>query len=162
MATQSLSYKTTIHERMLSAATRHALLREAFNKIGLEPDVDRWYPDAAARKQIVIACAELEAVVPGAKPGSCSWNGAYGVRDGFLRNPRPCRSLKKMGSPAASLRTMPPRSRNSSVQRRAGASFIVFASPAQWWLEYYSELHRYLRTRFSCVLENERLQVFRL
>ncbi|MDZ8185429.1 MAG: glycosyltransferase [Nostoc sp. ChiSLP02] len=43
-----------------------------------------------------------------------------------------------------------------------GASFIVFGSPAFWWLDYYAEFVRYLRTRFRCVLENERLVVFDL
>jgi len=46
--------------------------------------------------------------------------------------------------------------------RQAGASFVVFAWPASWWLEYYSGLHRHLRSRFRCVLENDRLVVFDL
>ncbi|MEH2232632.1 MAG: glycosyltransferase family 2 protein [Nostoc sp.] len=44
----------------------------------------------------------------------------------------------------------------------AGASFIVFGWPAFWWLDYYIEFARYLRTKFRCVLENERLVVFDL
>jgi hypothetical protein len=46
--------------------------------------------------------------------------------------------------------------------RRAGASFIVFGWPAFWWLECYAELSGYLRTRFPCPLDNERLIVFDL
>ncbi len=46
--------------------------------------------------------------------------------------------------------------------RREGASFIAFAWPAFWWLEYYSGFHRYLRSEFRCVLENDRLVVFDL
>src|SRR5262249_54935037 len=46
--------------------------------------------------------------------------------------------------------------------RRAGASFIVFGWPAFWWLEYYSEFLGYLRARFPCPLENERLIIFDL
>lgn len=42
----------------------------------------------------------------------------------------------------------------------AGANFIVFGWPAFWWLDYYAEFHRYLRTKFRCVLDNERLVVF--
>jgi CelD/BcsL family acetyltransferase involved in cellulose biosynthesis len=45
---------------------------------------------------------------------------------------------------------------------QAGARFMVFAWPAFWWLEYYEELHRYLRSRFRCLLENERIVVFDL
>lgn len=46
--------------------------------------------------------------------------------------------------------------------RQSGAIFIVFAWPAFWWLDFYSELSRYLRSKFRCVLENERLIVFDL
>ena len=46
--------------------------------------------------------------------------------------------------------------------RAGGGAFIAFAQPAFWWLEYYRELHRHLRARFPCVLENERLVVFDL
>jgi predicted O-methyltransferase YrrM/SAM-dependent methyltransferase len=46
--------------------------------------------------------------------------------------------------------------------RRAGASFLAFAWPAFWWLDYYVGFHRHLRSRFRCALENERLIVFDL
>src|SRR5262249_46325984 len=46
--------------------------------------------------------------------------------------------------------------------RQAGARFMAFAEPAFWWLEYYSAFADYLRARFPCVLENERLVVFDL
>lgn len=46
--------------------------------------------------------------------------------------------------------------------RRAGAHFIVFGWPAFWWLDYYSELHSYLRSAFPCILQNDRLVAFDL
>jgi glycosyltransferase involved in cell wall biosynthesis len=46
--------------------------------------------------------------------------------------------------------------------RRAGASFIAFAWPAFWWLEYYRALQRHLETTFRQVLRNERLIVYDL
>jgi polysaccharide pyruvyl transferase WcaK-like protein len=46
--------------------------------------------------------------------------------------------------------------------RQAGAGFMVFAAPAFWWLEYYAGLHAHLRSKFRCVLENDRLVVFDL
>jgi hypothetical protein len=46
--------------------------------------------------------------------------------------------------------------------RQSGANFIVFAWPAFWWLEYYSEFSRHLRSHYRCILENERLVVFDL
>jgi CelD/BcsL family acetyltransferase involved in cellulose biosynthesis len=46
--------------------------------------------------------------------------------------------------------------------RGSGAGFMVFGWPAFWWLEYYAGLHRYVRSRYRCLLENERLVVFDL
>jgi SAM-dependent methyltransferase len=46
--------------------------------------------------------------------------------------------------------------------RRTGASHIAFASPSFWWLEHFGEFARRLRGQFPCVLENERLVVFKL
>jgi hypothetical protein len=46
--------------------------------------------------------------------------------------------------------------------RQAGADFMIFGWPAFWWLDYYPGLHAHLRTRFPCLLRNERLVVFDL
>jgi hypothetical protein len=46
--------------------------------------------------------------------------------------------------------------------REAGARFLVVAWPAFWWLDYYTGMHQHLRSRFRCLLENERLVVFDL
>jgi hypothetical protein len=46
--------------------------------------------------------------------------------------------------------------------RRSGASFIVFAWPAFWWLEHYVGLREHLRSEYRCVLENECLIAFDL
>jgi glycosyltransferase involved in cell wall biosynthesis len=46
--------------------------------------------------------------------------------------------------------------------RQSGASFIVFAWPAFWWLEYYSEFHSYLRSRYPSPVKNDRIVVFDL
>lgn len=46
--------------------------------------------------------------------------------------------------------------------RRSGATFIVFAWPAFWWLDHYSRLHLHLRSKFRRVLENDRLVAFDL
>jgi hypothetical protein len=46
--------------------------------------------------------------------------------------------------------------------RQAGASFLVVAWPAFWWLECYNGLQQHLCSSFRCLLENERLVVFDL
>lgn len=46
--------------------------------------------------------------------------------------------------------------------RGEGAGFVVFAWPAFWWLEYYAGFGAWLRSRFPCVLDNDRLVIFDL
>jgi SAM-dependent methyltransferase len=48
------------------------------------------------------------------------------------------------------------------AQKREGASFLVVAWTAFWWLEFYSPFGAYLRSTFAPVLENERVVVFDL
>ncbi len=46
--------------------------------------------------------------------------------------------------------------------RRDGATFIVFAWPGFWWMEYYSGFASHLRGNYRAVVENERVVVFNL
>jgi exopolysaccharide biosynthesis predicted pyruvyltransferase EpsI len=46
--------------------------------------------------------------------------------------------------------------------RNAGASRIIFAWTAFWWLDYYTGFHEHLRSNYRCVLQNEQLVVFDL
>jgi hypothetical protein len=46
--------------------------------------------------------------------------------------------------------------------RRDGASHVAIAWPAFWWLDYYAGFNSHLRSRYPCILENERLVVFDL
>jgi len=46
--------------------------------------------------------------------------------------------------------------------REAGAGFIVFGWPYLWWLDHYHGLTQHLRSKFSCVRENDALVVFDL
>jgi SAM-dependent methyltransferase len=46
--------------------------------------------------------------------------------------------------------------------RTQGAQYLAFTWPAFWWLEHYREFSQRLRSEFRCVLENERLVIFKL
>ncbi len=46
--------------------------------------------------------------------------------------------------------------------RQSGAGYIVFAWPAFWWLDYYTEFHGYLESEFRCILRNNNVVVFDL
>ena len=47
-------------------------------------------------------------------------------------------------------------------QQEEGASFIVFAPPAFWWLDYYKGFHEYLKSTFPCLLNNKRFVIYDL
>ena len=46
--------------------------------------------------------------------------------------------------------------------KESNANFLVFAWPAFWWLTYYAGFHRYLRSKFKCILDDECLVIFDL
>jgi hypothetical protein len=46
--------------------------------------------------------------------------------------------------------------------KREGASFLVFAWPAFWWLEHYAAFASHVRRQYRCRLTNARLRVFEL
>lgn len=43
-----------------------------------------------------------------------------------------------------------------------GASSIIFAWTAFWWLDHYKELYNYLVEKYRCLLKNDRLVIFDL
>ena len=47
-------------------------------------------------------------------------------------------------------------------QREAGAGFIVFIWQTFWWLDYYTGLRNYLRSRFPCILEDSECVIYKL
>ncbi len=61
----------------------------------------------------------------------------------------------------------PPADSDSAISelnrhRRNGATHIVFAWPAFWWLEHYQGLHQKLQEQARCILRNDRLVIFEL
>ena len=46
--------------------------------------------------------------------------------------------------------------------RRDGATFIAFAKPSFWWLDYYAGFHRHLRTTYPCVHVSDLVLAFDL
>ena len=46
--------------------------------------------------------------------------------------------------------------------RKKGAGFLAFAGHAFWWLDCYAGLARHLRERHRCLLENDRVVLFKL
>jgi len=48
------------------------------------------------------------------------------------------------------------------LRRDGSAGFIAFGWHTFWWLDYYEEFAAHLRSRFRCVMENQRLIIFDL
>jgi hypothetical protein len=48
------------------------------------------------------------------------------------------------------------------MQQQEGARFIAFGWPSFWWFDHYKNFTSYLRNKFKCILENDRLVVFDL
>lgn len=46
--------------------------------------------------------------------------------------------------------------------RLAGAGYLAVGWNCFWWLEHYPRWHRHLRASFPCLLENERVTLFKL
>jgi|GEM_PF-7049330 len=45
--------------------------------------------------------------------------------------------------------------------QKAGAGYLVFGWPAFWWVEHYSSFYQHLLAHSSCLMKNERIEVFR-
>jgi len=85
----------------------------------------------------------------------------WGIEE-FLRGRRCLPFLARNGSYWG-----PPADDESAIgelekMRVSGASFIVFAWPAFWVLDHYSQFYRYLKSECALVLENESLIAFDL
>ena len=46
--------------------------------------------------------------------------------------------------------------------RSAGMEFLALAWPSHWWLDHYADFSDYLRQKYSCSFQNERLVLFDL
>jgi glycosyltransferase involved in cell wall biosynthesis len=85
------------------------------------------------------------------------WGGGQ-VLDGWLCVPFLGRNGVSWGPPPDDCTAI----RELERLRQVGANFIVFASPALWWLDYYSGFHRHLQSAFRRVFRSGYLVVFDL
>lgn len=52
--------------------------------------------------------------------------------------------------------------RETERLRQTGANIMAIVWSSFWWLEYYKGLNQYLRCKYACLIENERVVVFDL
>jgi SAM-dependent methyltransferase len=119
------------------------------------------YLEAIHEQQVQQATVEIAATIPPGDTLILVDQDEWGIGElvgGRRRLPFPERDGRYWG--------LPPDDANAIQElerlRRSGASFIVIAWPAFWWLDYYAKLHDYLRSQFRCVLRNDRLVAFDL
>jgi glycosyltransferase involved in cell wall biosynthesis len=126
---------------------------------GVEAEVDRWRRHSWWHRQHQ-AAEELRAVIDTGATfvfvDGMTWN-LDELGDGRCPLPFVERNGTYWGPPADDATAIAELHR----MRQAGARYIVFAWTCFWWLQHYAGFHRHLR-RFECLLENERLLVFRL
>lgn len=114
----------------------------------------RWVDDAH------VIAGELAALVPPAATFILVDQGEFGILVAGGRTALPFveREGQYWGPPADDREAV----QEVERLRRRGASFMVFARPAFWWLEHYGGLRAYLHARFRCAREHERLIAFDL
>jgi lipopolysaccharide biosynthesis glycosyltransferase len=130
---------------------RTALMEHTWS---LHEEDDRWMKTLARSVQLleeVIAEGESFILVDEA-----TWPG--GMLDGRYAIPFLEANGRYAGIPADDSTAI----REFERLREAGASYIVFVEPALWWLDYFSEFSRRLRSSCQCVMTTDRVVAFRL
>lgn len=137
-----------------------AVLRQHFGRIGRRVNMHAWKRNSWWHR-LDLAVQEIATLPHPERPIIVADEGAWevGPIDGRRRIPFLERDGHYGGSPSdgdTAIREL------ERLRQQTGASNIVFAWPAFWWLDYYTDFHDYLRSHFPCVLENERLVAFDL
>ncbi|HXJ38862.1 MAG TPA: glycosyltransferase family A protein [Bryobacteraceae bacterium] len=157
---QSLKFEDRVRFDLALVDYASNAVEEHCAKLGIRVDREQWQALSWARRVQQSAQDIVKLVPPGASfvlVDEGKWK-----TDPFLAGRKRIQFLayegQYWGNPpddAAAIREL-------ERLRGAGADFIVFAWSAFWWFDYYSGLHRYLRSNFPCVLENDRIAAFEL
>ena len=138
---------------------RSASLSEHCRTIGINVDPERWKRNSWFHR-LRLATQDIAALIPAGDDFILVDDGAWRMDVKAGRRPIPFleRDGQYWGLPPDDETAV----RELERLRQAGAGYVVFAWPAFWWLDYYARLHHHLRSRFRCVLENDRIVVFNL
>ncbi|HEX6508830.1 MAG TPA: glycosyltransferase [Chloroflexota bacterium] len=154
-------YRATFDERLKRDLQRFdhrsAILSGYCRDMGLEPDEAAWKAQSWYQR-LKSAMEDLAGIVPPGSTFALADEGVWGMdrHAEYKVVPFPERGGVYWGAPPDDATAIDELER----VRKGGADFLVVAWPAFWWLEHYTTFIRYLRSHFSCLLENERVVIF--
>jgi len=151
---ERLKHGVKVYDDICQAISRHC------QRQGIEMDAEAlkttsWF------HRVQKATEEIASVIPPAETFILADEDEWGINELF-RGRRCLPFLERGGNYWG-----PPADDETAISelkrlQASGANFIVFAWPAFWWLDHYSEFDRQLRTETACVLNNERSVIFDL
>jgi len=128
---------------------------------GIEVDSEQW--KKTSWWQVYLATEELLTIIPAASSSFILVEQGDWETGGFIAGRRCIPFLEKDGAywgiPADDATAITELER---LREEQSPGLIVFAWPHLWWLDHYTALHHYLRSRYACIRENERLVAFDL
>jgi hypothetical protein len=148
---EKLAHELVFYDRYCDALAAYC------ERAGLEARPDVWRRNSWWHR-LAETVRELDRLVPAGTAFALADQGEWGIEATDARRPVPFveHDGQYWGPPAdddAAIREL-------ERLRAAGARFVAFGWPAFWWLDHYSGLREHLRSRYRCVLENDRLVVF--
>ncbi len=135
-------------------------LGRTLRRLGIAPDLSLWHRHSWFHR-LESSLADIHALIPAQEKfvlvDDQTWD-AEEIFGGSRIVPFPEREGTYGGPPADDGDA---RAEWERVREETGVRYLIVAWPSFWWLEHYPGLAAHLRGEASCLLANERLQVFR-
>jgi hypothetical protein len=158
-----------LHERnrrnLLVYQHRCQALAEHLRRLGTVVDVSQWERPGtpyAWMRDVAAATDAIAKHIPTGTDFILVDGGALDDGTGLLPGRRTIPFLERGGQYFG-----PPADDQTAIRelerlQSGGVRHLVFAWPAFWWLEHYAAFHAYLRDRFHCLHEDQRLVIFEM
>ncbi|MEK6320353.1 MAG: glycosyltransferase family 2 protein [Acidobacteriota bacterium] len=161
---QNTSRRTCFEIKLRDGAVNHEelclILSRVLQETGIQPDLESWRA-AGWWPRINLSIQEITALIPEGKDFILADGDGWGT-DEFIAGRRRISFIERDGKYWGA-----PDDDETAIDelerlRESGAGFIVFGWPVFWWFDYYRRFYNYLRSRYGCALENDRIVAFDL